>query len=208
MKHLRLFEEFKKVLTSSSGSGRTKHFDNIFDDPIDAKSPSASILLKKDLEEREQEDLIDILPNKQAIRQYIKRSGNDKLIKRIDKFRVTMNNLQFLKDKAKEGELRCEYCNKGPLVIYDINKKDATPENLSNPKFRFNSKFSPKDGATCDHKQPQSKGGDKFDYSNLAVCCYQCNKEKGNKDYDTWMNIVNNKKDKIKHPIPLSSYPS
>ena len=190
MKYVKLFEAFKRVLSDSSGSGRTKHFDNIYDDPIDAKSPSAAILLKKDLEDQEYQDMFGIVPNKSILKKYIKSSGSNRLIKRIEKFKVTMNNLQFLKDKAKEGELRCEYCDKGPLVIYDINPKDATPENINNPNYRFNSRFNPADGATCDHKQPQSKGGDKFDYSNLAVCCHKCNKDKGNKDYETWLKII------------------
>jgi 5-methylcytosine-specific restriction endonuclease McrA len=40
--------------------------------------------------------------------------------------------------------------------------------------------------ATVDHKQPQSKHGDKFDYKNLAVCCWDCNNEKGNKSWNEW----------------------
>ena len=64
-------------------------------------------------------------------------------------------------------------------------------ENIMDPNYRFNQKFNPKDGATCDHRIPLSKGGDKIDYKNLAVCCYQCNQQKKNIDYDVWLKRKN-----------------
>ncbi len=186
MKYIKEYNDFllelRKVVTSSSGSGRTKFIDWVHDDPIDAKSPSSGILLKQQLSDREFQDMVDLF-DPGTPKKGIKKPSDS----RMDKFKVTMNNLQFLKDRAKEiGELRCEYCNKGPLVIYDINMKDVTPERIADRNYRF-TKFKSSDGATCDHKVPQSKGGDKFDYSNLAVCCYRCNKLKDDMSYEDWM---------------------
>ncbi len=39
---------------------------------------------------------------------------------------------------------------------------------------------------TADHIVPRSKGGtDRLD--NIVICCRDCNKEKGNKDYQTYV---------------------
>lgn len=193
MKYIReynqfVLEELRKIVSGSSGSGRTKEVDWIYDDPEDAKSTSAGILLKKDLQDQEFKDMAKSLgPNVPdwKVKGFIKKGRIDT---KMDKLRVTMNNLQFLKDKLKErGVLECEYCNKGPLVIYDINPDEISQDNINDNNYRFNTDFNPKDGATADHKIPQSKGGDKFNYSNLAVCCSRCNKLKGNMTYDSWM---------------------
>ncbi len=37
-----------------------------------------------------------------------------------------------------------------------------------------------------DHKHAQSKGGSD-ELANLLVCCKICNREKGNKDYETYL---------------------
>lgn len=190
MKYIREYKDFllelRKVISDTSGSGRTKSIDWIHDDPNDAKSPSSGILLKQHLRDREFQDMVNLFAPgtpKHIVKKGIKKPSDS----RIEKFKVTMNNLQFLKDRAKEvDELRCEYCNKGPLVIYDINMNDVTPERIADKNYRF-TKFKSSDGATCDHKNPQSRGGDKFNYSNLAVCCHRCNKLKGNMSYEEWM---------------------
>jgi hypothetical protein len=110
---------------------------------------------------------------------------------RQEKVLIMLNNLRFLKEKLKErGELYCEYCNKGPLVIYDIAPSDINIESLSNTNILINKKFDQKDGATCDHKIPKSKGGDKFNFENLAVCCHRCNKRKGNMSWENWLRII------------------
>jgi 5-methylcytosine-specific restriction endonuclease McrA len=194
MKHLMLIEEWHKVV-QSSGSGRTRWIDTIHDDPSSPKSYSASLLLKKDLEEKEFDDLKKMTGAPDWIIKDTLRNPDSARKRRLDQMKVTMNNLQFLKDmEKKRGELFCEYCGKGPLVIYDINPDEITPEKLDNPNYRFNTKFNPKNGATCDHKQPQSKGGKKFDYSNLAVACEPCNKRKGNMDWLTWEWMLSQKK--------------
>jgi len=86
---------------------------------------------------------------------------------------ISKSNQKFLKEKEKEGELRCEYCNSGPLKVYE-----------------FSEKFNKVDGATADHKIPISKGGPVFDHTNLAVCCYKCNNEKEDMNYEDWMNKI------------------
>ena len=185
-------EELKKVLSDASGSGRTKSFDIIHDDePYSDKSISSGILLRDRLKKQEFKDLIALagksLPE-YVIKDYLR---NPTKAKGAEKILVTMNNLKFLKDMEKRSDLYCAYCNKGPLIIYDINPGKKLK--ISNKNYRY-TQFNPKDGATCDHKMPQSKGGDKFNYSNLAVCCSKCNKDKGNMSYDSWMKIVNSRK--------------
>jgi hypothetical protein len=182
-------EELQRVVSDQSGSGRTKSVDTILDDPSSSKSLSSGILLRQQLKEKEFNDLRKAISNDvpdYVIKNMIKGGGV-----KLNKFKVTLNNLQFLKDKAKEGELYCEYCGKGPLVIYDFNPDELTPENIDKPGYRFNTKFSDIDGATCDHKQPQSKGGDKLDYNNLAVCCHGCNRRKGNMNWEEWKRLMN-----------------
>lgn len=196
MKNIKLYKDFineeLQKIVSKSGSGKTKYIDTIFDEPSSSKSPASGILLRKQLSDQEFDDLKSILSDE--IVGSFKKDKKGKLSK-VDKFKITLNNLKFLKDKAKKGDLYCEYCNKGPLVIYDFNPDNIDSVQINNPKFRFNTKFNEKDGATCDHREPVSKGGDKFDYSNLAVSCYPCNKRKGNISYSEWLRRLNESQD-------------
>ena len=185
-------EELQKIISGRSDSGKTKYIDTIFSEPSSSKSPSSGILLRKQLRDQEFDDLKNILSDE--IESSFNKKRKSKSSKE-EKFKITLNNLKFLKDKAKEGELHCEYCGKGPLVIYDFNPENIDSIKISNPKFRFNTKFNEKDGATCDHREPVSKGGDKFDYSNLAVSCYPCNKKKGNIPYTEWLKRLNESQD-------------
>lgn len=180
-------EELTKIPFYSSNSGSTKLVYMIYDDEEpDSKSAASGILLKNQLREEEIESVVGLLGG-DVPEHYLK---DPKFLKLL----IVFNNLKFLKDKSKEGDLMCEYCNAGPLVIYDIcRNSDNVKEFLKNPRYRLNIKFDPDDGATCDHKIPKSKGGDKFSYDNLAVCCYKCNQEKGDMDYDKWLSISNRK---------------
>ena len=187
------FLEFHKFVDKSR-SGGTSHITTIWDDPISAKSHSAGFLLKKDLEQEEFQEMIQRINAPDWVIKGLIKNPNTPRAKRMLQYQVTLNNLQFLKDMKKEnGELRCEYCNKGPLVIYDINPNEITQEMIEDPNYRYNQKFNTKDGATCDHKIPQSRGGDKFNYDNLAVSCYQCSQRKGNRSYEDWMDIIKQK---------------
>lgn len=199
-------EELKDVITDISRSGRTKNAERIWTDPSSPKSPSSATLLKNDLRAEEFDDIVKNISNNNIKKMLIKHQNNPK----VERLAVTLNNIEYLKDKLKErGELRCEYCNKGPLVVYDIGKGSINPGYLySNQsevynkvelnkvkrEYISNGGFEKRDGATADHKQPQSRGGDKFSYNNLAVCCYWCNQKKGNMSYEDWM-------DKIKKPV-------
>jgi len=62
-------------------------------------------------------------------------------------------------------DLICIYCNRSNLL-------KAVPDE---------SKQSIKILATIDHIIPVSKGGDEFDYNNLAIACRPCNERKSNK---------------------------
>ena len=97
-----------------------------------------------------------------------------KLPKNERKLIIILNNIKFLDDQKSKGELHCEYCKKGPLKIYGIKDK-----------------FNKIDAATVDHRTPISKGGDIFNYDNLVVACTKCNGDKGDMDYETWMNKFN-----------------
>lgn len=192
MKIKRFYEFHKFVDTSRSGS--TSFITTIHNDPISARSQSAGVLLKRDLEDKEFQEMIHRINAPEWVIKSVIKNPNSAKSKRILQYQVTLNNLQFLKDKKKElGELKCEYCGKGPLVIYDINPQEITQEMIEDPSYRYNENFNPKDGATCDHRVPQSLGGDKFDYNNLAVCCYRCNQRKGNMSYEDWMNRIKNR---------------
>ena len=183
-------EELQKIKNYDISSKSKKFYDVILDDPSSASSPSSAILLKKQLRDIEDEETLKKLKDISQMTS----SQKSKYFKTKDTkdLAIPLNNLQFLKDKQKEiGTLRCEYCNKGPLKIYDFN-----PDNLKLKDIRTKysiykrMKFDPKDGATADHKQPMSKGGDMFDYSNLAVCCSRCNGRKGNMSWDEWINTM------------------
>lgn len=197
IKNFRQFitEELRKVVSNVSGSGKTKHIEWIWDEPSSAKSPSAGISLRDELRELEFQDLINTMSDDKFEIKSKSQLRKEKFKRKDEKLSVTINNLKFLKHKLRElGELNCEYCGKGPLVIYDITEDDIRrgPQKVDG-RLRLNVKFNPKDGATCDHKQPMSKGGDKFDYDNLAVCCYRCNQKKGNMTWEQWSDVMKNK---------------
>ncbi len=190
-------EELQKIKSKESISGRTKEFDIILDEPISNHSLSSNVLLKKRFRDIEDEETIKRLTN------FNKMSSEERKLfykntRNITPLEITFNNLQFLKDTQKErGELRCEYCNKGPLKIYDFNPNEINISNIRNKKFRFqNTGFNSNNAATTDHKHPMSKGGDPFDYSNLAVCCNRCNSTKGNMDWKDWCFLLKNRKQK------------
>lgn len=183
--------ELYKIKSSSSSTGRTKYIDNILDEPTSTKSLSSSVLLRDKLREEELDSIFKDLGGKvpkHAIKDIVNGRKNkyDAINRRV---KIALNNLKFLKDKLKEdGVLYCEYCpNKKPLVIYDFTTED---QDLKNSKYYRLSRFVKANGATCDHKIPISKGGDKFDYNNLAVCCYYCNQRKSNMNYLDWMSII------------------
>lgn len=196
-------EELRKVISDESSSGKTKSIEWIWDEPSSDKSPSAGISLKDKLRELEFNDFINILSDDKFDNKKKSELIKDRRGKKAEKLAVMLNNLKFLKDKQKElGELNCEYCGRGPLVIYDITEDElkSGPQKI-NGRFRYNVRFNPKNGATCDHKQAQSRGGDKFDISNLAVSCYRCNQRKGDMSWDKWSEILNDRKYKTKNPF-------
>ena len=162
--YIEYITELRKFATSSSGSGRTREYDVLYDEPEDAKSPSARVLLRNKLSSEEFADKFEKTPD------LIKMEDLMQLPAKQRRLIIAKSNLGFLKKQAEKGELRCEYCNEGPLRVYD-----------------FKEQFNKIDGATADHKNPISRGGDVFDYSNLAVCCFKCNNDKDNMSYEDWI---------------------
>ncbi len=190
-KLFQLNEELRTIVDNKSVNGESKLVHLIYDDPENAKSFSSSILLRKELSDREFMDYMDILSDQEFNPTKITNPQKLRRLVRIDKNRkklsMVISNLRFLKDKEKIiGTLSCEYCNKKPLRIYDIS---FDKKSLTHPKIRF-SKFNPIDGATCDHKNPISKGGDPFDTNNLAVACYSCNQKKKDDSWEDWCNYL------------------
>lgn len=188
-----------RIMSKVSGSGSTREIDTILDEPIDNKSLSAAVLLKKRLKEEEfQSDLAKIIDPDSSYAPSIDSNKFRKWIgcrQKDDRLIISINNLNFLKNEMKRlGILKCEYCRKGPLVIYDpFTKKVNT--SYSNKFQNINKEmFNKSDGATCDHKQPISKGGSKFDITNLAVCCHRCNQSKSDMSYDEWLSKLKGKK--------------
>jgi len=71
-------------------------------------------------------------------------------------------------------EFRDDFLDRNkPLVCVYCGKKDL----LKDPT----GKKQPKNLATIDHVKPLSKGGSRYDESNLVVACYACNQAKGDK---------------------------
>lgn len=77
----------------------------------------------------------------------------------------------YLDQKEKElGSLSCTYCSR--TVRNDKTQKE--------------------DSVTIDHIVPLSKGGGKFDLSNLAISCLTCNREKKDMTVETWEAVKKN----------------
>jgi 5-methylcytosine-specific restriction endonuclease McrA len=169
MKILRYNEMFVK--TGKSESGKQTYYDAVYSEPTSPKSPSNSLLLKRDLRDKE-------IP---VYSRYQEEEKPEKK-KKWNRYKIAVNNQKFLKKTLEENrELRCSYCGKGPLEIYDFTK---------------GIKFNKEDGATCDHKKPISKGGDVWSFTNMEVACTQCNHKKGSMDYDTWLKYLEDDKNK------------
>ena len=170
-----------KIISNKSSSGRTIELDTILDIPDSNRTLSSKVLLRKKLEDEEAFSNAD-----KEIPFGLKKELHHAYVK-YPYLSVAINNLNFLKDTLREKkELRCEYCDKGPLIIYDnffIKKEDS--------KYIKYSKFQKIDGATCDHKNPICRGGEKYLYTNLAVCCSRCNKLKKDMSYKDWIENLN-----------------
>lgn len=178
---IKKYSEFINELVITNHKNKlSRQIDTILDQPSSNKSLSSSILLRKKL--RNEEDLITY-----GIPVGLKKSLRNPYKKYKKKLDISINNINYLKSKLKEkGELRCEYCNFGPLIIYDTFFDREENEN----QFIKHTHFRSKDGATCDHKNPIFKGGDKFSIDNLAVCCSKCNTKKGSMEYEKWIEYI------------------
>lgn len=197
-KYNSFINELYKVKNYDTSTKNTKYVDVILDEPTDQSSLSHSILLKKKFRDLENQEVLQTLSNVKKMtpsQRSLFFKGLQKKSPNLTKLSITINNLQFLKHKKNElGELYCEYCKKGPLKVYDFNPNNFNLEQIKKDKgkvYRLMNNFNKSDGATCDHKNPISKGGDLFNYNNLAVCCYSCNKQKDNMSWEDWVKKIN-----------------
>ena len=85
----------------------------------------------------------------------------------------------LISQKLTKGDLVCHYCGKVHLEIGGRRPEDNGPNN-KNPNL-----------ATIDHVVPLSKGGNKYDESNLVVACKKCNKKKAAKDVNEFVSLLN-----------------
>lgn len=182
IKKFNLFIE-KVFLTKSSNSGSTKQNDTILDNPSNNQSLSSLLLLNNKLRKEEYKQLIkdlELRVSKGFIRKLL---NSDFSEGHIQKVILSLNNNQFLYDKEKIGDLVCEYCGKTPLFRNRVNLLDIM-------KLKIPMRVSHNLIATCDHKEPKSKGGDVYAYSNLAICCHKCNTLKGDMSYADWQYLM------------------
>lgn len=93
--------------------------------------------------------------------------------------------LQF-RDKwiaQQPSPLTCFYCGRADLVT-DAPLK---PGGAKSHVFNRVKGLKPELIATVDHIHAQAKGGGKFDESNFAVCCHQCNQLKRDLHLEDWL---------------------
>lgn len=97
--------------------------------------------------------------------QYMKRDSSRRVKSAKNEWRIWLNfrNRFMKKWKRDHGQLICFYCHKKDLYA------------------NINSPFAAGREATLDHYIPQSKGGKKYDESNLRICCSKCNQLKKDK---------------------------
>ncbi len=86
-----------------------------------------------------------------------------------------MRQIKFSRDyltnvKETTGNLSCSYCPKTNLII-----------ELEGMKVPNKSK------ATIDHIIATSKGGARYDYDNVCVCCGSCNTRKSDKSVEEFL---------------------
>lgn len=116
-------EELVTITKNTSGSGRTKEVDTIYNDENPyIKSPAAYLLLKDKYKKAELDDIKKLFSAGIPVYRY---KTNDPKLTRI---LVTLNNLQFLKHKLKElGEFLAElHANRGFLGLHD----NSHPEDI------------------------------------------------------------------------------
>jgi 5-methylcytosine-specific restriction endonuclease McrA len=91
--------------------------------------------------------------------------------KKADKFKQMLFNTKFLQYMLKtHGELHCEYCGKKELRLYHWKKDEVKSHH---------------DMATADHFHPKAKYPELAkEFSNLKVCCYKCNQDKKDDEWD------------------------
>ena len=89
--------------------------------------------------------------------------------------------LEFRDDfVTRQTELVCHYC--GKKLVSDV------PDETKRPRDRmFRRKRVPKGRmATVDHVMPLSRGGSRYDVTNLVIACERCNGTKGSLTPEEW----------------------
>lgn len=93
--------------------------------------------------------------------------------------RTNFQMLKFVvKDNFKmmDGSLTCRLCGRNDLI--DVQEIESNPED----KFNILRTEMKDRVATIEHINPISKGGLKYDPSNMTITCYNCNCNRGVKE--------------------------
>jgi 5-methylcytosine-specific restriction endonuclease McrA len=101
--------------------------------------------------------------------------------------------MQFRDKWMMDKKLICEYCGK--------QLQSDAPHNPQKPKdhiFKRKQDIHVDLIATVDHISPVSKGGERFDPTNLVVCCRKCNSDKKDLTVAQWKEKTNELKNDIK----------
>lgn len=92
----------------------------------------------------------------------------NKLYAQIERSQWSVERKQFLIEQLDKNKmLKCFYCGKGNLKLRSTKKGEQV---------------------TVDHYIPKSGGGDPFSSSNFVVCCHSCNRRKGSKTPEEFIN--------------------
>ena len=97
------------------------------------------------------------------------------------------------KERAKWLQFRDKWIANKDLVCHYCGRKDLLDDAPDNPRtlkchiFRRKNGMKQEDVATIDHVIPISIGGERYDETNLVVCCCWCNSQKGSLIFSEWL---------------------
>jgi 5-methylcytosine-specific restriction endonuclease McrA len=92
---------------------------------------------------------------------------------------VLLNAVLSEQERAEWNEFRLKFLRASTMTCEYCQKAGLTEELVPGQGFPML--------ATLDHKLAISKGGSRYDTSNIAVACFPCNKSKADLTLDEWL---------------------